>query len=371
MKVIQTPARFYPCIGGTEQVAFYLSRELVKKGHVVKVICADEPAAGGGIIDGIEVKRIPYIGKVANTNITLSLGSALLKEDFDIIHTHLPHPWSADISAFISLIKNKPLFLTYHNDITGRGVNKITAGLYNLALLRFLLNRACKIFITHKNYLTSSPFLKAFTKKVVVTPPGVDLEKFRPLDIEKSEENIIFFLSKLDKFHRYKGLDYLILSIKKLVPKTGLRLYVGGDGELAGYYKKVVEENGLENIVTFLGELHNQQVVRYYNLCDIFVLPSVSSTQEGFGLVALEAMACKRPVVITSIVGVSGDVEKENAGIVIEPKNTEVLSRVLEQLLSDKNKCRKMGNNAYNLVRSKYTWLKHAEIVEKEYLGVV
>ncbi|MBW2044768.1 MAG: glycosyltransferase, partial [Deltaproteobacteria bacterium] len=72
---------------------------------------------------------------------------------------------------------------------------------------------------------------------------------------------------------------------------------------------------------------HNQQVVRYYNLCDIFVLPSVSSTQEGFGLVALEAMACKRPVVITSIVGVSGDVEKENAGIVIEPKNTEVLSR--------------------------------------------
>jgi len=64
----------------------------VKKGHVVKVICADEPAAGGGIIDGIEVKRIPYIGKVANTNITLSLGSALLKEDFDIIHTHLPHP---------------------------------------------------------------------------------------------------------------------------------------------------------------------------------------------------------------------------------------------------------------------------------------
>jgi len=44
MKVIQTPARFYPYIGGTEQVAFYLSRELVKKGHVVKVICADEPA---------------------------------------------------------------------------------------------------------------------------------------------------------------------------------------------------------------------------------------------------------------------------------------------------------------------------------------
>ena len=109
MKILQTPARFYPYIGGTEQAVFYLSRELVKMGCDVKVICANESYAQDSVVDNIKVKRIPYIGKIANTNICLSLAKELIKEDFDIIHTHLPHPYSADISALISLIRNKPL----------------------------------------------------------------------------------------------------------------------------------------------------------------------------------------------------------------------------------------------------------------------
>ncbi|MBW2045839.1 MAG: glycosyltransferase family 4 protein, partial [Deltaproteobacteria bacterium] len=116
---------------------------------------------------------------------------------------------------------------------------------------------------------------------------------------------------------------------------------------------------------------HNQQVVRYYNLCDIFVLPSVSSTQEGFGLVALEAMACRRPVIVTNIVGVAKEVKVNNLGVVVEPKNVEQLSKALEDLFLDKNKLKDMGANAYNLVKDKYTWVRHVDIVEGEYLKAV
>ena len=367
MRIIQTPARFYPYIGGTEQVVFYLSRELVKMGCDVKVICADEPHTGDGVIENIKVRRIPYLGKIANSNISLSLAKELIKEDFDVIHTHLPHPYSADISALISLIKNKPLFLTYHNDITGSSFYKIIASGYNITLLKFLLRRAYKIFITHRNYLKSSPFLKPFARKIIVAPLGVDTEKFKPMQVPGKEDNIIFFLSKLDRFHRYKGLEILLESLKSLRSKIPLRLYVGGAGELLEYYRRLAKENGLENNVTFLGELGGDELARFYNLCDVFVLSSVSSVQEGFGLVALEAMACGKPVVVTDIVGTAEDVRRENSGIVVPPQDAESLSKALEYILINKDKRVEFGNNALALVKEKYTWMRHAEIVERAY----
>ncbi|MCK4731975.1 MAG: glycosyltransferase, partial [Methanophagales archaeon] len=63
MKILQTPASFYPYIGGVENNAFYLSIELVKRGHDVTVICANEPnTKKEELIEGIKVKRLSYIG---------------------------------------------------------------------------------------------------------------------------------------------------------------------------------------------------------------------------------------------------------------------------------------------------------------------
>jgi len=372
MKIIQTPARFYPYTGGTEKVCFYLSRELVKKGHSVKVICANEPATRDSVLEGIEIRRLPYIAKVCNTNITLSLGKELWLETCDIMHTHLPHPWSADVSAFIALLKNKPLFLTYHNDITARGISKFIAGFYNFSALKFLLKRANKIFIYHENYLKSSPFLKPYRNKIVILPPGVDLEKFKPLGLNNTDKanKVIFFLSILDRFHFYKGLDYLLQAVKKITSKIPLKLYVGGSGELLNYYKEFVERNGLEETVHFLGFLDDETLLRYYNLCDVFVLPSISSAQEGFGLAALEAMACKKPVIVTDITGVAEDIQRQGAGVVVKPRNIDALSEALVYLLSNENGRKTMGDNAYRLVKENYTWQRYADITEKEYLDI-
>lgn len=107
MKIIQTPARFYPFTGGVENYVYGLSKELVKQGYEVKVICAREPDKDVKEIDGIKVEKLRWIGKVANTNITPFLPFKLLFEDFDVIHTHLPTPWSADWSAIIAWIRRK------------------------------------------------------------------------------------------------------------------------------------------------------------------------------------------------------------------------------------------------------------------------
>lgn len=368
MRIAQVPMRFYPYIGGTEQLCFYLSKELARRGHEVKVICANEPPAGDGIIEGIQIRRLPYRFKIANTNVTSYLHQELLRNDFDIMHTHLPHPWSADISALAARKKNKPLFLTYHNDITGRGINRFIAACYNFTALKFVLRQAEKIFITRGNYIQYSPFLRPLARKIVVTPPGVNLDKFRPMNLtHETGKQVIFFLSRLDRFHRYKGLEYLLRAIRKIKDKFPVQLNIGGEGELMEYYKILAKEYGIQDFVTFLGAVQDEQLVEYYNLCDVFVLPSISAAQEGFGLAALEAMACKKPIIVTEIVGVAEEVKINNSGLVVKSGNVDELSQALEYLLSHKDKAGEMGESAYAAVRNKYTWERHVDIVENEY----
>lgn len=93
MKILQTPVRFHPFIGGVENYVYNLSRGLVGLGHEVTVLCANESKLEKEeLLDGIKVRRLPYACKIANTNITPSLPIEILREEFDLIHAHLPTP---------------------------------------------------------------------------------------------------------------------------------------------------------------------------------------------------------------------------------------------------------------------------------------
>ena len=371
MKIFQTPVRFYPFIGGVENYVYYLSRELVKLGHEVTVICANEPVTKKEEnIDGINVKRLSYFGKVANTNIIPELPFTLSGGNFDIIHTHIPTPWSADWSNIISKFKKKPLVITYHNDIIGSGMAGYIADFYNSTALKSLLNTADKIIITQLNYLNFSPYLRNYEDKIEVIPNGVDINKFKPIEVTEDRDTL-FFLSLLDEFHKYKGLDYLLNALKIVKCEIpNIKLIVGGEGVLLEYYRKMVKEAGLEDNVEFHGFINNEEIVEYYNRCSIFVLPSISSKQEGFGIVVLEAMACETPVISTEIVGVAADVKESNSGIIVPPKNIDELANAIIKILKDKN-AKTMGINGRKVVKEKYTWSEIAKKTEDLYRRVL
>lgn len=368
MKILQSPVRFYPFIGGVEYYVYYMSQEIVQLGHEVKVLCANEPPSPvEEKIKGIDVKRLSYWGKVANTNITPGLPSAISHEDFDIIHTHIPTPWSADWSALFSSFKKKPLVVTYHNDITGSGMANTVAHLYNKTGLKFVLGKADKIIITQPSYLKSSSHLKSYQDKVEVIPTGVNIDEFYP--IKEKKENTIFFLSVLDEFHGYKGLDHLLNALKIIKEEIpSVELVIGGKGTLMDYYRQMAASLGVEANVKFTGFIPEEELAGYYSQANVFVLPSISSVQEGFGIVALEALACQTPVVTTEIVGVAADLQKSNSGVVLKPKDVENLAKTLIFILQDRNLQEKMGTNGRKMVMSKYTWKEVAKAMETVYL---
>jgi glycosyltransferase involved in cell wall biosynthesis len=367
IKILQTPVRFYPFIGGVENYVYYLSRELVKMGHRVQVICANEPPSPKrAIIEGIKVTRLNYLVKIANTNITPALPYEILNEDFDIMHTHLPTPWSADWSLILSILKKRPLVVTYYNDIRGSGRTDYLARLYNATSLHFLLKNSHKVITLQKDYSRFSPYLAPYQNKIAVVPCGVDTEKFKPA-ISTENQNTLFFLSVLDEFHQYKGLDYLLLSLKTVKKEIPLvKLIVGGKGNLLSHYKAMADSLGLRDNVEFKGFIPDEQLSWYYNQCHAFVLPSISSAQEGFGIVALEALACAKPVITTKIVGVARDLEKTRSGLVIPAKDPEALADAIITILTG-DSSREMGINGRKLVEAKYTWQKVAQMTENIY----
>jgi glycosyltransferase involved in cell wall biosynthesis len=194
----------------------------------------------------------------------------------------------------------------------------------------------------------------------------VDTEKFKPAKSTENQ-NTLFFLSVLDEFHQYKGLDYLLLSLKTVKKEIPLvKLIVGGKGNLLSHYKAMADSLGLRDNVEFKGFIPDEQLSWYYNQCHAFVLPSISSAQEGFGIVALEALACAKPVIATKIVGVARDLEKTRSGLVIPAKDPEALADAIITILTG-DSSREMGINGRKLVEAKYTWQKVAQMTENIY----
>jgi glycosyltransferase involved in cell wall biosynthesis len=362
MKILHTPARIYAA-GGVESYVLNLSRSLADLGHDVSVICSD--SARDMCPDSrVSVKTLASAGRIANTNITPGLPLALLREDFDLLHAHLPTPWSADWSAVACAARRRPLVLTYHNDIVGEGYAGHVAGLYNATALKLLLRRADRILVARPRHI--SPRLKPYMDKVEFIPVGVDAEAFHRR--KAAEAGDIFFLSVLDEFHRYKGLDVLLEAlqdVKKEVPEV--KLVVGGGGFLLGHYRQLAASMGLEGNVSFEGRIPGERLLEIYNGCRLFVLPSLSAEQEGFGIVPMEAMACSLPVVVSDIVGVAGDVEREGAGLVVRPGDRHDLAGAIISILGDERGAAKMGMAGRSLVEKKYAWKKVALQVERIY----
>jgi len=254
--------------------------------------------------------------------------------------------------------------------VIGHGFSDHIAQFYNKTALKFLLKRADKIITIQEGYADFSPHLSEYKDKITVVPCGVETDKFLPASI--SQENTIFFLSVLDQFHKYKGLDYLLKALK-IVKKeiNNVKLIVGGKGSLLNYYQKMAESLGLKDNVEFHGFIPEDKMVEYYNNCNVFVLPSISSAQEGFGIVALEALSCQRPVIITEIVGISEDMKSENAGIVVPSKNTVKLANAIIDVLTDKDLQQDMGKCGRRLVENNYTWKRVAKMTEDIYKEVL
>ncbi|WNO09041.1 glycosyltransferase family 4 protein [Teredinibacter sp. KSP-S5-2] len=164
------------------------------------------------------------------------------------------------------------------------------------------------------------------------------------------EDNILVSMGHLGKI---KGHDYSIRALSLLIEKyPNTHLYIGGDGPQRDIERltQLIESLGMQSYVTLLGEVKSP--LDWIAASNAFLQPSI---EEGFGLVFVEAGACRVPTVATKVGGIKDIIISGETGLLVPPADEQAIAEALSNLLSDKNIAEQMGANAYRRITEHFT----------------
>jgi glycosyltransferase involved in cell wall biosynthesis len=360
IKLLIVTPYFHPKIGGLENYAFNISKGLMKDyNYKVVVITSnhEDKTYKEEKLEGIKIYRLPYQFKVSNTPISFKwkkqIREIIQKEQPDIINAHTPVPFISDVTCRVAHKLKIPFILTYHSG----SMKKDNAFLKNIVILFYEHITLMKTLDYSKKIICSSDFVKnEFFKKIngniITITPGVDLSLFKEENMD-NKQNQILFVGNLNKSNEWKGLPYLIEAIKKIKNTLSIKLLIIGKGDKLNDYLNLCKT---ENISCYFpGELKGKKLVDLYNQSKILVLPSISEA-ESFGMVLIEAMACKKPVIGSNIGGMPYVIDEGINGLLVPPRNTEALTNAIVKILKNPKLAKQMGENGYKKVKENFTW---------------
>tara|TARA_B110000503_G_scaffold96495_1_gene145087 strand:+ start:188 stop:1369 length:1182 start_codon:yes stop_codon:yes gene_type:complete len=167
------------------------------------------------------------------------------------------------------------------------------------------------------------------------------LKKYSKL---KQKRIILFF----GRIHEKKGVDNLINSFTKVLLKNSkLHLVIAGpvDKKYYSRLKEMIDHYKINNFVTWAGFLDNKLKWDAYLSCEVFCLPS---HQENFGISVVEALASKKPVLISNKVNIWKIIKKDSAGLVSKDNNTSLYQNLKKITDLNKKEYTNYSNNSYN-----------------------
>lgn len=165
----------------------------------------------------------------------------------------------------------------------------------------------------------------------------------------KSSDKYNYVLLSIGRLVERKGFQYVVEAMPKLLSVFPyLKYYIAGDGPYRDKLNELINENNLTNSVFLLGRISEEQKEEFYNLCDIFIMPSFEikdrAEVEGFGIVYIEANMYGKFVVATKSGGIPDAIIENKTGIFVKEKDSQSIVNALVRLYSNdfgysKNEC--------------------------------
>jgi glycosyltransferase involved in cell wall biosynthesis len=196
-------------------------------------------------------------------------------------------------------------------------------------------------------------------------PHGIDPDVWRPAGGGPTTGQDVLFLANLNA---RKGIHVLLDAFARLAPELpAARLLVGGTGmESEAVRRRVEGDAGLAR-VELLGQVDREDVLATLQACDVYCLPSDG---EPFGMTAVEAMACAKPVVATDAGGLRHVVPDEG-GRKVPPGDAGALARALREVLLDADRRRAMGEHNRRVVEERFAWSSVVDRLERLYAEAI
>ena len=235
--------------------------------------------------------------------------------------------------------------------------------------MEYNLKKADAITATSK-MLTEATIDMIYDGTPVTTIPfGVDTELFSPSKEKSTKSKICIGIVKAleDKY----GIEYLIRAFK-IVVESGYEsnLLIVGEGSLRKNLEALTDSLNLSNSVKFIGKIDNNEVVEYLHMIDIFIVPSISSS-ESFGVASVEASSCSIPVIASNIGGLPEVVVDGETGYLVPPCNDTAITEKIIKLIEEPELRIKLGANGRKFILDNYEWNICASKMEKIYDSIL
>jgi glycogen(starch) synthase len=375
-------------IGGISPHVFFLSKSLAENGVKVHVVTCDFPGAPAHeVIDGVEVYRIDSYKNPApdfatwvylmNLNMQKEAAAIVNKlgGKIDVFHAH---DWLVATAGIgLKHVFRKPLLVTMHSTEIGRrdGLHTDTEKMIH-ETEAWLTYEAWKVIccsdymVSHVRWAFGLP-----EDKLVMIPNGVNTSVYENAENEDCEafrakyalpdEKIVLYVGRLVY---EKGIHVLINAVPKVLDRVNAKFIIVGSGYMKEQLLNIVRSMKLEHKVLFMGFVDDETLLRLQKCADVSVVPSLF---EPFGIVALEAMAAKSPVVVSDTGGLSEIVDHDVTGFKAYPNNPDSLAWGITKILTDENYKKYIRENAYRKVLEKYDWQKIAQQTKQIYKAVL
>lgn len=352
MKILFALTYYRPHISGLTIYVQRLASALAARGHHVTVLTSRYDAAlpGQEIMDGVRVIRVPVALRVGKGVIMPGYGEVArtLLREHDIASVHLPQENAAGLALSARLFSRTPVVLTYHCDLQlpkgklNRVVDRVAyAANFASAVL------ADRVVAYTEDYASHSALLRHFRRKWKVILPPVVLPDAHPGAAEtfaqqwelRRHHPVIGFVARLAA---EKGVEVLVGAMPRILEEfpNARVLFVGpyrnvlGEEAYARQLVPLIERLGTHWI--FMGPLGQEELAAYYPNCNVYVMPSLNST-ESFGLVQVEAMLHGVPVVASDLPGVRMPVKMTGMGEVFPVGDSDKLAEAVLRVLRNRD----------------------------------
>lgn len=365
----------YPTFGGSGVVATELGKGLADRGHQVHFVTYNQPAR----LDLFSENLFYHEVSVSNYPLfdfppyELALASRLVDvvrfEKLDILHVHyaIPHASAAFMAKQILMTYGIyiPVVTTLHGtDITLVGKDRTFK-----PVVTFSINKSDGVTAVSEHLRNDTFSFFEIENDIRVIPNFIDLNRFNlkakdhfKKAIAPSGEKIIVHTSN---FRKVKRTQDVVKIFAKIVKKIPAKLLMVGDGVERSYCEQMCRDLDVWNDVRFLGK--QDAVEEILSVSDLFLMPSES---ESFGLAALEAMACKVPVVSSNAGGLPELNIDGETGFLRDVGDVDGMAERSIYILEDEERLKTFKENA--LARAKIFDLANIlPVYENYYLEVL
>lgn len=351
---------YHPIKGGAETVVKEHSERLVRRGHSVTVLTSRVPNTNKTEnVNGVLLIRPWRLAVSCTTGMIFHLTTfvslfcyALLQRggSYNIVHCHMTHyPLIIGLLMKRHFLKTKIIATSHGSDLNVWGHNPA----YRWLLLR-LMNHIDWFVVVSVDLIRVSKLLGMNEEQVRYIPNGVDSEFLHIETRENPEYDVLFF----GGIKWQKGLQYL-LEAASLVAKTGkeLRVAIAGNGPDLSRIHALSDRLNLK-LVAFLGERSTDDIKNLLSNSTLAVFPSIT---EGLPCALLEAMAAAKPIIATSVGGMT-ILEHNIDAVLVPPKRSQELAEVILNLIGDQQKQKQISLNARKKASSNYLWERIIEM---------